>query len=112
MIVTGLVSVLYGAFVALAQSNLKLMIAYTSVNHMGYVVLALGASGLVIDDTAEARSVAVNGAVVQMVSHGLVTAALFLLAGVMYTRAGSSNMDYYGVLTATAPLSSVLFAVA
>src|SRR5699024_4939240 len=81
IIVIGLVSVLYGAFVALAQTNLKRMIAYTSVNHMGYVVLALGAAGLVIDDTAEARSVAVTGAVVQMVSHGLVTAALFLLAG-------------------------------
>lgn len=112
IIVIGLVSVLYGAFVALAQTNLKRMIAYTSVNHMGYVVLALGAAGLVIDDTAEARSVAVTGAVVQMVSHGLVTAALFLLAGVIYTRAGTYKMASYGGLAAPAPRYTVFFAVA
>ena len=50
---------------------------------MGYIVLALGAVGLVVDNSAQARSVAVTGAVVQMVSHGLITAALFLLAGVI-----------------------------
>ncbi|WP_424348571.1 proton-conducting transporter membrane subunit, partial [Kocuria sp. CH-021] len=65
------------------------MIAYTSVNHMGYIVLALGAVGILAEDAAQARSVAVTGAVVQMVSHGLITAALFLLAGVMQDRAGS-----------------------
>lgn len=112
IIVIGIVSVLYGAFVALAQTNLKRMIAYTSVNHMGYIVLALGAAGLVVDDTAEARSVVVTGAVVQMVSHGLVTAALFLLAGSMYARAKTYNIDSYGGLAAPAPRYTVLFAVA
>src|SRR5699024_505038 len=71
LIGSGLFSVLYGAFAALAQTNLIRMIAYTSVNPMGYIVLALGAAGLVVDDTAATRSVAVTGAVVQMVSHGL-----------------------------------------
>ena len=53
IVVIGIVSVLYGAFVALAQTNLKRMIAYTSVNHMGYIVLALGAVGLIAGDTAQ-----------------------------------------------------------
>ena len=56
ILAVGVVSVLYGALVALAQSNLKRMIAYTSVNHMGYVVLAVGAAGLVAGDTEQARS--------------------------------------------------------
>ena len=73
--------------------------------------MALGAAGLVVDDTAEARSVAVTGAVVQMVSHGLVTAALFLLAGSMYARAKTYNIDSYGGLAAPAPRYTVLFAV-
>ncbi|GAA1546063.1 MULTISPECIES: complex I subunit 4 family protein [Brevibacterium] len=112
IIIVGIISVLYGAFVALAQTNLKRMIAYTSVNHMGYIVLALGAVGLVIDDSAQARSVAVTGAVVQMVSHGLITAALFLLAGVMQSRAGTYDMGSYGGLAAPAPRYAALFAIA
>ncbi|WEV77210.1 NuoM family protein [Janibacter cremeus] len=112
IVAVGIVSVLYGAFVALAQTNLKRMIAYTSVNHMGYIILALGAVGLLVDDTAQARSVAVTGAVVQMVSHGLITAALFLLAGVMYNRAGTYDMGSYGGLATPAPRYATLFAVA
>ncbi|GAA1937617.1 NADH-quinone oxidoreductase subunit M [Brevibacterium antiquum] len=112
IIIVGMVSVLYGALVALAQSNLKRMIAYTSVNHMGYIILALGAVGLVIDDTAQARSVAVTGAIVQMVSHGLITAALFLLAGLMQSRAQTYDMDSYGGLAAPAPRFAALFAIA
>lgn len=112
IVVIGIVSVLYGAFVALAQTNLKRMIAYTSVNHMGYIVLALGAVGLVVDNSAQARSVAVTGAVVQMVSHGLITAALFLLAGVMHTRAGTYDLGSYGGLAKPAPRYATLFAVA
>lgn len=112
IVVVGIVSVLYGAFVALAQTNLKRMIAYTSVNHMGYIILALGAVGLIAGDTAQARSVAVTGAVVQMVSHGLITAALFLLAGVMRTRAGTYDMGAYGGLATPAPRFAALFAIA
>lgn len=112
IVAIGIVSVLYGAFVALAQTNLKRMIAYTSVNHMGYIILALGAVGLVVDNSAQARSVAVTGAVVQMVSHGLITAALFLLAGVMHTRAGTYDMGSYGGLAKPAPRYATLFAVA
>ncbi len=112
IVVIGIVSVLYGALVALAQTNLKRMIAYTSVNHMGYIILALGAVGLAVDDSAQARSVAITGAVVQMVSHGLITAALFLLAGVMHARSGTYEMGSYGGLAAPAPRYAALFAVA
>lgn len=112
IVVIGVVSVLYGAFVALAQTNLKRMVAYTSVNHMGYIILALGAVGLVVDDAAQARSVAVTGAVTQMVSHGLITGALFLLAGVMQDRTGTYDMGAYGGLAETAPRYAGLFAIA
>jgi NADH-quinone oxidoreductase subunit M len=112
VLVVGIVSVLWGALVALGQQNLKRMIAYTSVNHMGYVVLAVGAAGVVAADTAQARSIAVTGAVTQMVSHGLVTAALFLLAGLFLDRGGSYEVAEYGGLAGRAPRLTVLFAVA
>ena len=111
ILVVGVVSVLYGALVALAQTDLKRMIAYTSVNHMGYVVLAVGAAGVVAGSDQEARSVAVTGAVTQMVSHGLITGALFLLAGVLQDRAGSYDMGSYGGLAGPAPRFATLFAV-
>ena len=111
IIAVGVVSVIYGALVALAQNDLKRMIAYTSVNHMGYIVMAVGAAGLTAAGTADAREVAVVGAVTQMVSHGLITAALFLLAGVFYDRAGSYDMDSYGGLAGPAPKLAALFAV-
>ena len=112
VIVIGVVSVLYGALVALAQTDLKRMIAYTSVNHMGYVVLAVGVAGVVSHDTGQARAVAVTGAVTQMVSHGVITGALFLLAGVMQDRTGSYDMREYGGLAGVAPRYTALFAVA
>ncbi|PGH45371.1 oxidoreductase [Micromonospora sp. WMMA1996] len=112
VVVVGVVSVLYGALVALAQTNFKRMIAYTSVNHMGYVVLAVGAAGLVAGSDAQARAVAVTGAVTQMVSHGLITSALFLLAGVLYDRGGTYRMDAYGGLAGDTPRFAALTAVA
>ncbi len=112
VIVVGVVSVVYGALVALAQTDLKRMIAYTSVNHMGYIAVAVGAAGVVADGTAQARGVAVTGAVTQMVSHGLVTGALFLLAGVLQDRSETYDLDAYGGLAAPAPRFATLFAVA
>jgi NADH-quinone oxidoreductase subunit M len=108
----GVVSVLYGALVALAQQDFKRMIAYTSVNHMGYVVLAVGAAGLVSTSDAQAHDLAVTGAVTQMVSHGLITGALFLLAGVLYDRGGTYDLGAYGGLAAGAPRFAGLTAVA
>ena len=111
IVVVGIVSVVYGALVALAQTDFKRMVAYTSVNHMGYIIIAVGAAGIVADDAAQARSVAVTGAVTQMVSHGLITGALFLLAGVLQDRAGTYDMGSYGGLAQPAPRLAALFAV-
>lgn len=111
IIAVGIVSVLYGALVALAQTNVKRTIAYTSVNHMGYVILAVGAAG-VLTGNATSRQVAVTGAVTQMVSHGLITAALFLLAGVLHDRRGSYELEDYGGLAKPAPRFAGFFAVA
>ncbi|MDQ3342164.1 MAG: NADH-quinone oxidoreductase subunit M [Actinomycetota bacterium] len=111
IIAVGVVSVVYGALVALAQTDVKRMIAYTSVNHMGYVVVAVGAAGLVAADDPQARAVAVSGAITQMVSHGLITGALFLLAGVLYDRAGSYDLGSFGGLAAPAPQLATAFAL-
>ncbi|MFE0877958.1 NuoM family protein [Streptomyces smyrnaeus] len=102
-VVVGVVSVVYGALVALAQTDFKRMIAYTSVNHMGYVVLAVGAAGTLAGSDAQARSLAVTGAVVQMVSHGLLTGALFLLTGVLYDRGSTYAIGSYSGLAAHTP---------
>lgn len=111
-VIVGVIGVLYGALVALAQQDFKRMIAYTSVNHMGYIILAIGAAGLVADNSAQARALAVTGAVTQMVSHALVTGALFLLAGVLHDRGGTYRMDAYGGLAAPAPAFAGITAIA
>mgnify|MGYP001158987798 CR=1 FL=1 len=108
----GIVSVLYGALVALGQRDLKRMIAYTSVNHMGYLVVGLAAAGLVTSADASVRAVAVTGAVTQMVGHGLVTGALFLLVGAFWDRARSYDVTRFGGLAGPAPRLATLFTVA
>jgi NADH-quinone oxidoreductase subunit M len=112
LVVVGVVSVLYGALVALAQTDFKRMIAYTSVNHMGYIVLAVGAAAAAGGNSAQARSLAVTGAVTQMVSHGLLTGALFLLAGVLYERGRTYDMGAYSGIAARAPAFAGMTAVA
>ncbi|MBZ6256774.1 NADH-quinone oxidoreductase subunit M [Streptomyces olivaceus] len=112
IVVVGAVSVVYGALVALAQTDFKRMIAYTSVNHMGYIVLAVGAAGTLAGTDAQARSLAVTGAVTQMVSHGLITGALFLLSGVLYDRGRTYEMDAYSGLAAHTPRFAAVTAVA
>jgi NADH-quinone oxidoreductase subunit M len=105
----GLLSVVYGALVALAQSDLKRLVAYTSVNHMGYVVIGVSAAAAT-GISARARELAIDGAVLQMIAHGLVTATLFFIAGFIKERAGTRDlgrlagllrpMPWYGSLTA------------
>jgi NADH-quinone oxidoreductase subunit M len=112
VVVLGVVSVIYGAMVALAQTDLKRMIAYTSVNHMGYVLLGVGAAGMVAASDAQARQLATTGAVTQMVSHGLITGALFLLAGALHDRGHTYDMGAYGGLATRTPRFAGLFAVA
>lgn len=112
IVIAGAVSVVHGALVALAQTDVKRMIAYTSVNHMGYIILAVGAAGTLAGSDVQARSLAVTGAVTQMVSHGLITGALFLITGVLYDRGGTYAIDAYSGLAAHTPRFAALTAVA
>jgi len=95
-------SALYGALVALAQTDLKRMVAYTSVNHMGYVVLGIAAAAATTDRAAQA--LAVDGAVLQMVSHGVVTGVLFLLVGTLQDRTDTREMGAFGGLLRVIPV--------
>ncbi len=109
----GVLSALYGAFVALAQSDLKRLIAYTSVNHMGYVVIGVAVAALAVDPGM--RAVALDGATLQMVSHGLVTGALFFAVGMLKDRAHTREMGRFGGLLKVVPVlgwSFILFSFA
>lgn len=97
----GVVSALYGAFAALAQSDLKKMIAYTSVNHMGYVVMGVAIAALATEPRI--RTIALDGATLQMVSHGLVTGALFFLVGMLQDRAHTRGINDFGGLLGRVP---------
>ncbi|MBD2295542.1 NADH-quinone oxidoreductase subunit M [Anabaena sphaerica FACHB-251] len=77
------ISVLFGASCAIAQTDMKKMVAYSSIGHMGYILLA----------AAAATPLSVLGAVMQMISHGLISALMFLLVGVVYKKAGSRDLD-------------------
>ncbi len=101
ILVFGVFSAIYGAFVALAQSDLKKLIAYTSVNHMGYVVIGVAVAALTLDTGL--RAVALDGATLQMVSHGLVTGALFFLVGMLQDRAHVRDMGSFGGLLPLTP---------
>ena len=100
--ILAVVSILYGSLVALAQSNLKRMVAYTSVNHMGYVMLGLAAAGASVAGAADAQAIALTGATVEMVAHGLITGALFLISGSLFARTKTYEMDEYGGLAGRA----------
>ena len=108
--IVGVFSALYGAFVALAQRDLKRLVAYTSVNHMGYIVVAVAAAAATTD--IGTRAAAIDGAVLQMVSHGIVTGALFLLVGVLQNRAHTRDMGEFGGLLRTTPVMGWLFILA
>ena len=107
----GVLSAIYGALVALAQTDLKRLIAYTSVNHMGYVVVGVAAAAAA-GASAEARRLAIDGAVLQMVAHGVVTAALFFLAGFLHTRTHTRDLGRLGGLLAPMPVYGTLVAIA
>ncbi|MBU1191535.1 MAG: NADH-quinone oxidoreductase subunit M [Gammaproteobacteria bacterium] len=88
-----IVSILYGAVLAWRQSDIKAMIAYSSVSHMGVVLFAL----------ATLSTAGMTGAVMQMVAHGLVAGMLFLFAGLLYDRVHTRDLNDIGVLTVNAP---------
>jgi NADH-quinone oxidoreductase subunit M len=105
--IVAVISILWGSLVALGQDNLKRRIAYTSVNHMGYAVLGVAAAGVLGGDAA-ARRLALTGATVEMVAHGLITGALFLIAGAFWQRTRDYDLDAYGGLAQPAPRLAAL----
>jgi len=88
-----IVSIIWGALVAMAQTDWKKLVAYSSVSHMGYVLLGL----------ATLTPEGVNGAVLQMFSHGLLSGMMFLLVGVMYDQVHHRDMNRFGGLASTLP---------
>jgi NADH-quinone oxidoreductase subunit M len=100
--VLSVVAILYGAFMALAQHDVKKLIAYSSVSHLGYVTL-----GLVMGTEAS-----VQGALLQMVNHGLSTGALFLGVGVLYERRHTRLIAEYGGVAARMPVFATVFMLA
>ena len=113
--VLALLGIVYGALVAMAQTDLKKLVAYSSVNHMGYVMLgvASAAAAAGIPEKAVAAATALNGAVFEMVAHGIITGALFLIVGVLYDfRAHTRGVDEFGGLGARLPMYTGITMVA
>jgi NADH-quinone oxidoreductase subunit M len=104
----GVLSMVYGALAAMAQKDFKRLVAYSSVSHMGYVVLGLG----VWSATAQWQydpyywSLGMNGAMFQMIAHGLSSAGMFFLVGVVYDRVHHRNLNEFGGLFHKMPVYS------
>lgn len=98
----GMINILYGAFCALAQKDFKKLIAYSSVSHMGYVLLGM----------ASLSSAGITGAIFQMFNHGTITSMLFLIVGVIYDRAHTRGLDDFGGLASQMPVYTGFVTVA
>ncbi len=101
MLVLSVIAIVYGALICLAQTDLKRLVAYSSVSHMGFVTLglfALNQQGL-------------EGSILQMINHGLVTGALFLAIGIVYERTHTREIAAYGGLATTMPIFAGFFMV-
>lgn len=94
--VLAIIGIIYGALVAMVQTDIKKLVAYSSVSHLGFVVLGIFAM------TQES----IQGAVIQMINHGLSTGALFLLVGIIYERTHTREISYYGGIAKLVPVFS------
>jgi NADH-quinone oxidoreductase subunit M len=105
----GVVSMVYGAFAALAQNDFKRLVAYSSVSHMGYVVLGLGVwslgqwTGENYHYNPEYWNMGVKGAMFQMIAHGISSAGMFFMVGVIYDRVHHRNLNEFGGLFGRMP---------
>jgi NADH-quinone oxidoreductase subunit M len=101
VIVLALISIIYGALVSLMQKDMKKLIAYSSVSHMGFVMLGI----FVMTPTA------LKGAVIQMINHGISTGALFLIVGVVYERRHTRLISEFGGLSSRMPIYAAIFLI-
>ncbi len=95
-------AIIFGAWGAYGQNDFKRLVAYSSINHMGFVVLAIAAAALA--QTADGFAIAINGAVLQMFNHGLYAAGMFFLVGVIYDQAHTRQLSDFGGLWALLPV--------
>ncbi|WP_250122112.1 NAD(P)H-quinone oxidoreductase subunit 4 [Chroococcidiopsis sp. CCMEE 29] len=102
LVILGIVNIIYGAFAAFAQGNLKRRLAYSSIAHMGFVLIGI----------ASFTDLGIGGAVLQMVSHGLIAASLFFLSGVTYERTHTLVMEKMGGMAKQMPKVFALFTAA
>ena len=98
-LLVGTIGIVYGALVAMVQPDIKKLVAYSSVSHMGYVLIGLFAL----------NEFGVGGALYQMLNHGISTGALFLLVGMIYERTHSREISKYGGLASVLPLFTIAF---
>ena len=108
VVALGAIAIVYGALVCIAQTDLKRLIAYSAVSHMGYVVRGIGAAAAAFNNLGDpaaydSAAMAFNGATMQMFNHGLITGALFFLVGIIYERAHTRDLDKFGGLSTKTP---------
>jgi NADH-quinone oxidoreductase subunit M len=101
IMVLAVVSIIYGACLALVQNDIKKIIAYSSISHLGYVMLGLATLDLI----------GIQGAIIQMVSHGLIAAGLFLIVGMIYERCHTRELAAYGGIARLLPVYSLFFMI-
>jgi NAD(P)H-quinone oxidoreductase subunit 4 len=97
--VLGVVNIIYGALAAFSQDNLKRRLAYSSISHMGFVLIGISSF----------TALGINGAMLQMISHGLIAAGLFFLSGVTYERSHTLSMEKMGGIGKSMPITFSLF---
>ena len=106
----GVVSMIYGAFAALAQTDFKRLVAYSSVSHMGYVILGLGvwSANAGTDYNPDYWKMGMNGAMFQMIAHGISSAGMFFMVGVLYDRVHHRDLNQFGGIFGRMPIYSGL----
>ncbi|MCH2532964.1 MAG: NADH-quinone oxidoreductase subunit M [Bdellovibrionales bacterium] len=97
----GVIGIIYGALVAMVQPDIKKLVAYSSVSHMGYIILGIFAMNVQ----------GISGGIYQMLNHGISTGALFFLVGMIYEKTHTRKIEDYGGLAPAAPLFTILFII-
>jgi NADH-quinone oxidoreductase subunit M len=105
----GIINIVYGAFAAMAQKDFKKLVAYSSISHMGYVILGIAVWS--VDNGSSYWSWGMNGAVYQMIAHGVSSAGMFFCVGVIYDRAHHRNLDNFRGLYEPMPLYGGISAI-